>query len=135
MPTHLNELANLSISDGDLHPGKVGVEPPLQGGHQLDTRELARVDGFDSLGHVGGDRLLAEDMLAVFGAGLDLWLRCQGKYEQQDRRGRGWVDGTGGTDALFHRAEQKRIYIMGQLLGVNTCFVVHEMVGTTPKLG
>ena len=71
---YLDDVANLSVRDGDLDPGKVGVEPSLQSGHELHVGDAAGVDGLDCLGHVRGDRLLAEDVLAVLGARLDLLL-------------------------------------------------------------
>lgn len=72
--TYLDDLANLSVRDGDLDAGEVGVEPPLQGGHELHVGLAARIDGLDRLGDVRGDRLLAEYVLAVLGARLDLLL-------------------------------------------------------------
>ena len=69
---YLHDITDLSVGDGDLHAGEVGVEPPLQGGHELNARGLAGVDGLDSLGHVCRDGLLAEYVLAVRRARFDL---------------------------------------------------------------
>lgn len=68
----LDDIADLPVRDGNLDAGKVGVEPPLQGGHKLDARGLARVDGLYGLRNVSGDRLLAEHVLTVGGTRLDL---------------------------------------------------------------
>lgn len=77
---HLDDLADLAVRDGNLDAREVGVESPLQGRHELHVRGLAGVDGLDRLGHVGGDRLLAEHVLAVSRAGLDLSRRKQHTY-------------------------------------------------------
>ena len=47
-------------------------QAPLQRGHQLDARLVARVDRLDGLGQIGRNRLLAEDVLARRCARLNL---------------------------------------------------------------
>lgn len=69
---HLDNFPNLAVCDGHLHTREVRVEPPLQGGHELNASGVACVDGLDCLRYVGGDGLLAEHVLPVGGASFDL---------------------------------------------------------------
>ena len=70
--THHDGLSDLTTDDSILDTLEVGIESSLQAGHELDTGLIAGVDGLDGLGEVGGKGLLAEHVLAVGGAGLDL---------------------------------------------------------------
>lgn len=86
--SHLDDIADLSVRDRDLNAGEVRIKTPLQGGHELYTRFLAGVDGLDRLGDIRRDGLLAEHMLPVRRARLDLPHSTQqtnkhiAKYEQ-----------------------------------------------------
>lgn len=70
--TYHDGLSDLTTDDSILDTLEVGIESSLQAGHELDTGLIAGVDGLDGLGEVGGKGLLAEHVLAVGGAGLDL---------------------------------------------------------------
>ena len=70
--THHDILTNLTGDDSILDALEVGIEAPLQTRHELDTSLIAGIDGLDGLGEVGGKGLLAEHVLSVGGAGLDL---------------------------------------------------------------
>lgn len=71
-PTYHDGLSDLTTDDGILDALEVGIETSLQTSHELNTGLIAGVDGLDGLGEVGGKGLLAEHVLAVRGACLDL---------------------------------------------------------------
>jgi len=70
--TYHDGFSDLTANDGFLNTLEVGIETSLQTGHELDTGLIAGIDGLYRLGEVGGERLLAEHVLAVGGTGLDL---------------------------------------------------------------
>mmetsp|Transcript_10504 Transcript_10504/g.15750 ORF Transcript_10504/g.15750 Transcript_10504/m.15750 type:complete len:278 (-) Transcript_10504:200-1033(-) len=69
---NLDDFSDLIVDDGLFHTREIRVEPPLQRSHQLHVRSSARVDGLDRLHHIRGNGLLAENVLALLRAGLDL---------------------------------------------------------------
>ena len=87
---HLDDFADLPVRDGYPHAGEVGVEPPLQGGHELDVSQLAGVNGLDRLRHVRRDGLLAKHVLTLGRTGFDLFWASSYINETM-----GWVDTRG----------------------------------------
>ncbi len=64
-------LANLARRHHFSHPGKVGVEAPIEANHQLHTRPAHCRQGPVDVGQIMGDRLFAKDLLACLGRFLD----------------------------------------------------------------
>ena len=67
-----DSVSDLAFGDGVLDTTKVLVEPALQTNHELHSGLVTGVDGLNRLGQVRGDGLLAKDVFAVGGTGLDL---------------------------------------------------------------
>mmetsp|Transcript_9672 Transcript_9672/g.14493 ORF Transcript_9672/g.14493 Transcript_9672/m.14493 type:complete len:234 (-) Transcript_9672:173-874(-) len=68
-----NGLSHLLILNRLLDTTEVGIKTTLQSSHELDSSIVTGIDGLNGCSQVGGEGLLAKDVLAVFGAGLDLF--------------------------------------------------------------